>query len=89
MPANHMLDIFYFAWVAERIGRRSEQVDGHYRDMTIADLLSHHAGSSPGHAAAFATPGKLRAALDQRFVPLDTLIGDATELAIFPPVTGG
>jgi molybdopterin synthase sulfur carrier subunit len=31
----------------------------------------------------------LRAAIDQDFVPLDTPIGTAREIAIFPPVTGG
>ena len=31
----------------------------------------------------------LRAAIDQRFAPLDTPIGDAREIALFPPVTGG
>jgi len=31
----------------------------------------------------------LRAAIDQDFVPLDTPIGRAQEIAIFPPVTGG
>ena len=39
--------------------------------------------------AAFAAPAKLRAAVDQAFVPLDAPIANAKEVAIFPPVTGG
>lgn len=89
MPTRQLLEVLYFAWVAEQTGTRMEEVSGNYRDMTIADFLLHHASNSPGHAAAFAKPDKLRAALDQQFVPLDTLIGNASELAIFPPVTGG
>ncbi len=58
-------------------------------DVTIAALLDALSTTTPGHADAFADRTRLRAALDQRFVPLDTLIGDARELAIFPPVTGG
>ena len=41
------------------------------------------------HGSAFADPTRLRAALDQRFVPLDAPLGAAREVAIFPPVTGG
>ena len=32
---------------------------------------------------------KLRAAIDQRFVPLDTPLNGAKEVALFPPVSGG
>jgi len=42
-----------------------------------------------GHAEALGDATRLRAALDQRFVALDSPIGDARELALFPPVTGG
>jgi sulfur-carrier protein len=41
------------------------------------------------HGAAFADPARLRAAVDQVFVPLDAVLGSAREVAIFPPVTGG
>jgi molybdopterin synthase sulfur carrier subunit len=83
------LTLLYFAWVRERIGAGEEQVARPPAGTTIAQLLDALAGTSPGHAAAFAERAKLRAALDQRFVPLDTAIGEAAELALFPPVTGG
>ena len=41
------------------------------------------------HAEAFADRARLRAAIDQRFVPLDAPLDGAREVAIFPPVTGG
>jgi molybdopterin synthase sulfur carrier subunit len=83
------LTLLYFAWVRERVGAGEETVARPPAGTTIAGLLDLLAGFSPGHAAAFADRARLRAALDQRFVPLDTAIGDATELALFPPVTGG
>ncbi len=83
------LTLLYFAWVRERIGAGEEQVDPPEAVRTIADLVDWLAGRSDGHAAAFAEPAKLRAAIDQRFVPLDALLGNAREVAIFPPVTGG
>ncbi|WP_294252728.1 molybdopterin converting factor subunit 1 [uncultured Sphingomonas sp.] len=83
------LSMLYFAWVRERIGTGEEQVDPPEAVRNVADLIDWLAQQSAGHAAAFAEPAKLRAAIDQRFVPLDALLGNAREVAIFPPVTGG
>lgn len=83
------LNILYFAWVREAIGRDEEQVERPSADMPIADLIAMLAARGGGYAQALGDPDRLRAALDQRFVPLDTPIGTARELAIFPPVTGG
>ena len=83
------MDLLYFAWVRERIGVGHEHVDPPEAVRTIADLIAWLAERSAGHAEAFAEPAKLRAAIDQKFVPLDALLGDAKEVAIFPPVTGG
>ncbi|MEM7634749.1 MAG: MoaD/ThiS family protein, partial [Pseudomonadota bacterium] len=42
-----------------------------------------------GYAAAFADMRVIRAALDQEHVALDHPLGEAREIAFFPPVTGG
>lgn len=84
-----MLTILYFAWVRDRVGQAEERVAHPGAEVTVAQLLDRLAEAGEGHAAAFADRGRLRAALDQDYVPLDTPIGDARELAIFPPVTGG
>ena len=83
------LKILYFAWVRERIGLDEEVIERPAAGTTIAALLDGLAGRSAGHAEAFADRARLRAALDQSFVPLQSPIGEAGELAIFPPVTGG
>jgi molybdopterin synthase sulfur carrier subunit len=83
------ISMLYFAWVRERIGTGEEQVDPPEAVRNVADLIDWLSRQSDGHAAAFAEPAKLRAAIDQRFVPLDALLGGAREVAIFPPVTGG
>ncbi|UZK66191.1 molybdopterin converting factor subunit 1 [Sphingomonas sp. M1-B02] len=84
-----MMDLLYFAWVREAIGTGQEQVDPPEAVRNVADLIGWLSERSPGHAEAFREPERLRAAIDQRFVPLDALLGDAREVAIFPPVTGG
>ncbi len=82
-----MLRMLYFAWVREAIGRGEETVDP--GDATTVAQLLDRLAIDDTYAAAFADPDRLRAALDQRFVPLDAALAGARELAIFPPVTGG
>ncbi|WP_298813295.1 molybdopterin converting factor subunit 1 [uncultured Sphingomonas sp.] len=83
------MQMLYFAWVRERIGVGEEQVSPPAGIATVADLIAWLSSRSDGHAAAFAEPARLRAAVDQAFVPIDTPIAGAREIAIFPPVTGG
>lgn len=83
------MDILYFAWVRERIGTGAETLSPPPEATTVAHFLDWLATRSPGHTAALADRGAIRVALDQEFAPLDAPLGTATELAIFPPVTGG
>lgn len=83
------MQLLYFAWVREAIGTGEETVVPPADVATVADLVAWLATRSAGHAEAFAEPARLRAAVDQEFVPLDASIAGAREVAIFPPVTGG
>ncbi|MGK6321547.1 molybdopterin converting factor subunit 1 [Sphingomonas sp. DT-51] len=81
--------LLYFAWVRERIGVGEEEVTPPPTVRTVAELVAWLAAGSERHAAAFAAPERLRAAVDQAFVTLDAPIAGAREVALFPPVTGG
>lgn len=83
------IELLYFAWVRERIGLGSERVEPPVEVITVAALVDWLAQRSAGHAAAFIGRERLRAAVDGRFVPLDAPLGQAREVALFPPVTGG
>ncbi|BCA57949.1 molybdopterin converting factor subunit 1 [Sphingomonas sp. HMP6] len=83
------IEIVYFAWVRERIGRGSEIVDPPAEIDTVAALIAWLSAGSALHAEAFADRTRLRAAVDQVFVGLDAKVLGAREVAIFPPVTGG
>lgn len=83
------MKILYFAWVRERVGIAEEEVTPPAGVADVAALVEWLATRSDGHRAAFADPARLRAAVDQAFVPLDAPIAGAREVAIFPPVTGG
>ena len=81
--------LLYFAWVRETIGVGEEEVQPPEAVRTVADLIDWLCGCSDAHARALVDRTRLRAAVDQRFVPLDSDLGVAREVAIFPPVTGG
>ena len=83
------MEILYFAWVREKIGTGAEQVELPVGVATVAGLVEHLAGRSPGHAAAFSNRASIRAAVNQDFATLDTPVSNSDEVAFFPPVTGG
>ena len=79
----------YFAWVRERVGLSEESVDLPSNVSTIADLVTWLQARGPEYANAFDKPEVVRAAIDQTHVKPLALIGQAREIAFFPPVTGG
>lgn len=81
------IEVLYFAWLRERIGQPRERVDTDA--ATIRELIAELAARDDWHAAAFADLSAVRCALDQQLVDLDTPLGDAREVAFFPPMTGG
>lgn len=83
------LNIVYFAWVKERLGRDGESVEIDEKVQRVGDLISRLRSRDAAFEHVFKDTTKLRFALDQDFVDLNAKIGEADELAIFPPVTGG
>ena len=81
--------LLYFAAVREAIGFGEETRDLPETVSTSRDIIHWLASLGEGYAQAFATPEKLRCAIDQVMVPLDSPFRDAREIAYFPPVTGG
>jgi sulfur-carrier protein len=81
--------ILYFAWLRERVGVAEENLDPPGTVVSVADLARWLASRDEAHAAAFADPKVVRAALDRRHVKPDTPLDRAREVAFFPPMTGG
>lgn len=84
-----MIELLYFAWVRERIGKNGERIELPAGVTTAAQLLDWLQARGEGYAAAFADRARLRVAVNQSFAPLDTALKPGDEVAIFPPVTGG
>lgn len=81
--------VLYFAWVRERIGVPEEELTPPASVATVQALMRWLAGRSDGHAAAFADPSLIRAAVNLEHAAPGTSVGAGDEVAFFPPVTGG
>jgi len=82
-----VIRVLYFAWVRERIGLPSEEVET--TAATVADLVEELRGREDRYAAAFADVRALRVALDQQLSRFDAPLAGVREVAFFPPMTGG
>lgn len=83
------MKILYFAWVREKIGKSQEDVDLPSSVSTIADLINWLETKGPEYQAAFENKETINSAINQTHVDHSTALNNATEVAFFPPVTGG
>ncbi len=83
------VNVLYFAWVREKIGKSSEVITLPAGVVTIADLVTLLRARGEEYREAFAKPEVVRAAIDREHVKATAAIGQAKEIAFFPPVTGG
>lgn len=79
--------VLYFAWLRERIGAPSEQVET--TAATVADLVAELAAREDRYALAFSDMTSVRVALDQELADLAAPLAGVREVAFFPPMTGG
>lgn len=83
------MKLFYFAWVREQIGKAQEDVQLPPSVTTIAELITWLEARGPEYMAAFKQKTNINAAIDQTHVTHETSLDNASEVAFFPPVTGG
>ena len=82
------MQVLYFAWLRERVGAASEEIDPG-NAATARELVEALIAQDERYAAAFCDLAAVRVAVDQEMGDLDTPIAGAREIAFFPPVTGG
>ena len=81
------MNIVYFAWVRDRIGLPQETVET--AAATVQDLIAELCAREDRYAAAFADTSALRVALDQELSDFGASLAGVSEVAFFPPMTGG
>jgi sulfur-carrier protein len=83
------VDLVYFAWVRERIGKAEETLELPESVITAGDLISHLKTLGEEYASALEHENVIRVAINQEHVDHHEPIGGAREIALFPPMTGG
>lgn len=83
------MQIKYFSWMRERLGKSEETLVLPNTVKTVADVLDHLVTLDATYADAFANRSMVKIALNQIHASHDHPVSDRDELAIFPPVTGG
>ncbi len=79
----------YFAWLRERIGKGEEEIVLPAGVATVDELMAWLSGRGEEYAHAFENRKVIRAAIDKAHVRPETTIAGASEIAFFPPMTGG
>jgi len=83
------MKLLYFAWLREKLGAAEENLTLPANLATVADLIAWQKTRGQNFAAAFGSKNQVRCAVDQDFATPATPIANASEIAFFPPVTGG
>ncbi|MCP1197964.1 molybdopterin converting factor subunit 1 [Notoacmeibacter sp. MSK16QG-6] len=84
-----MVKLVYFAWVRERLNKSSEEIELPETVETVGDLLDHLAERGDAYADLMSHRNTIRVAIDQEHADRSERIGNASEIALFPPMTGG
>ncbi|CAM5222779.1 Molybdopterin synthase subunit MoaD OS=Bosea thiooxidans OX=53254 GN=SAMN05660750_00478 PE=4 SV=1 [Bosea thiooxidans] len=87
--ATRTVRLVYFAWVRERVGLPEETLDIPADLATVVDLVRWLKARGENYEAAFARETLVRVALDQHHAKPQSPLGNAREIAFFPPMTGG
>jgi molybdopterin synthase sulfur carrier subunit len=83
------MKVLYFARIRQIVGRAADDITLPAEVATVAQLVEYLAARDAACEAAFADRRTLRAAVDRRQAAFDSKVTGASEVAFFPPVTGG
>ena len=82
-----MIDLIYFSWIRERIGKSSERVETNA--STVIELIEELKKRDVRYSEVFSDLASFRVAINQELTNFDASIIEAKEIAFFPPMTGG
>lgn len=81
------VSVLYFAWLRERVGAPQEHLET--TATTVQHLIAELTARDERYALAFADLSAVRVAVDQVLTTLDAPFTEGSEIAFFPPMTGG
>ena len=82
-----MIRILYFSWVREKLGIAEEQFDT--KANNINELIDELRSKDEKYKLTFDNLTLIKIAADQKLVNLEYPLANVSEVAFFPPMTGG
>ena len=82
-----MINLIYFSWVREQLGKSKETLDT--KATTVMELVEELRVRDCRYNNVFSDISGLCVAVDQKLTNFDALLEGASEIAFFPPMTGG
>jgi molybdopterin synthase sulfur carrier subunit len=82
-----MIKILYFSWVREKLGISEELLNT--KANNINELIDELRWKDEKYKLAFDDLDIIRIAVDQKLVDIEYPLKDVSEVAFFPPMTGG
>ena len=83
------MKILYFARFRQIIGRGADEIEVPANVNNVSTLIDYLKAGDERVAEAFSDLRTLKVAINQNHTTLDASLAGATEVAFFPPVTGG
>ena len=82
-----MIKILYFSWVREKLGISEELLNT--KANNINELINELRSKDEKYKLAFDDLDIIRIAADQKLVDIEYPLKNVSEVAFFPPMTGG
>ena len=83
------MKIKYFAWVAEILDKREEEIKVPDHVIDVNTLINFLCTMDESYEAAFANRKQIKFAINQKLSRSNAKITNNDEVAFFPPMTGG
>jgi len=83
------MKVRYFSWIRERLGIEEEEITLPSDIATVGEFLAWQKTRGEEFESVLEFPEVVRVAVDHEHRNHDEPIGEAREIALFPPMTGG
>ena len=83
------MNILYFSWIKDGIGKNREEIDIDESIKTISDLIDFLINKNEDYKKVFSDLSSVKFSKNMNLVSIDENINNNDEIAFFPPMTGG
>ena len=83
------MKLLYFAWVRDKIGIDSEEIDLPPEIKTAGEFIEWFKSRGKRYSEVIGASDTVKMAINQEYAGPNDAVTNQDEIALFPPVTGG